>query len=378
MKQARIATRLTDASARARRPFQAALGVATAAAAREHAPPFARVALFWRRLGERRCEPGLGASRNTYLAVQVSQRLDLHFTCQSVMIAGQATDREAGTAAPRLPHAGDVLRRRRDARAGDGFRAGPATAELFGRREGTVFALLWSISPTSPRSPTSPMVPMSARSLISPVAIRSRRVDRNTDQPDAPSGRAVPRRFDDQPGLISLWDDSRPAAATSWPQDSVAGPRSGTGPASLFQRIAGKYHQGSPRAAKGSRPSADPGPSLGPLTMRNHLRPGKLSATPALTPGVAPARLRWRERVANDDTLAPPVGEYRGDSSFGPHASLPATADRLARAEDNLITRACAAARDEMRNGASIERLADDVMRRLDKRLRVERERHGF
>jgi hypothetical protein len=45
---------------------------------------------------------------------------------------------------------------------------------------------------------------------------------------------------------------------------------------------------------------------------------------------------------------------------------------------DELLSRACDAMRREVLAGATAERLADDLLRRIDKRLRIERERRGL
>jgi len=71
---------------------------------------------------------------------------------------------------------------------------------------------------------------------------------------------------------------------------------------------------------------------------------------------------------------APAAQGYRRD----PPSGGPAPAGRPEHIEEKLLAQVREAARQELLKGPAAERFADDIMRRIDKRLRIERERRGL
>jgi hypothetical protein len=103
-------------------------------------------------------------------------------------------------------------------------------------------------------------------------------------------------------------------------------------------------------------------------------------------------RLHWASRTAS--AVRPPVPAASGLVwAQSPRATRPVDATRpvspdesTARAQSardsvlqaDIVARACEVVRREMLSGVTVERLAEDVIRRIDRRSRIERERRGL
>lgn len=92
----------------------------------------------------------------------------------------------------------------------------------------------------------------------------------------------------------------------------------------------------------------------------------------------APVALRWRESGQQDQNYAPAGTNDQHVSGSGDRSRDSVTVDRSDHAEEKIIAKAREAVRQELLAGPAAERLADDVMRQIDKRLRIERERRGL
>jgi hypothetical protein len=136
------------------------------------------------------------------------------------------------------------------------------------------------------------------------------------------------------------------------------------------------------RAAVGnlSASSAPPGPvamHLAPMAqpVPRALRGSRATGNPVTQPGAradaAPLTLAWRQKRRDDGTRAPSDAPEDGTASGSP--ARPGAAQAL----EPILAQARAAARTEMHSAINLERLADELMRRVDKRLRIERERRG-
>lgn len=408
----RIPSRLTDASGRVRRPFWTALRLANGEASSKAPAFFARAGLYWRKLLERRSNHRIPAiHRHTYLSVHVSQRLDLHFTWQpAVMRARQPTSSMTRSAAPPRSFLDNPLPpHRQSAMAAAPFRSWTAIAGPFDRRE---------------------MAPLP----LWPMALR--RDNRSPDHPDASSIKAVPQRQIDRLDAIPsgaegggtktlAWSRRvpmdrrsetgprfslrRPTAQDQpWPQRVATGTPSGAGPRFSLRRPTAQDQPWRQRVATGTPSGTEPGFRLRRPTAPDRLEsvpvtdsvfarptgakridPGsdsvaltladrEQSAPPTQTPRTVPFKLVWRESAPGDDTRALAANANRRDVTFGEHAPGSSATDRSERANEKVITQAREAVRRELLTGPSLERLADDVMRRLEKRMRIERERRGL
>ena len=171
-----------------------------------------------------------------------------------------------------------------------------------------------------------------------------------------------------QPGAQMAWRTlrlilNRPGA------EARAAPNAGTYPEPM-------------RAAVGnlSASSAPPGPvamHLAPMAqpVPRALRGSRATGNPVTQPGAradaAPLTLAWRQKRRDDGCRAPSDAPEDGTASGSP--ARPGAAQAL----EPILAQARAAARTEMHSAINLERLADELMRRVDKRLRIERERRG-
>ena len=90
MKLAYIAIRLTDVVFRTRLPFLGTLrGQVAEGHASESAWFYPRAILYWRRLSERLNQPLLVNRHTTRNLIQISKRIDMHFSCLSSTFISQ-------------------------------------------------------------------------------------------------------------------------------------------------------------------------------------------------------------------------------------------------------------------------------------------------
>lgn len=384
MNPIRIPSHLTETSVRVQRPFRTAFRLANGKAPGAIPAFFARANLYWRKLLERRGNHRISANfRHTHFLIHLGQRINLHFTWQPVVMrARQPTSPMTRSAAsPKLFLDNPLPPQRQSAMVAALFRPWTAIASPFDR---------WEMATLSPW----PMV--------------FRRDNRSLDQPDASPIKTISRRQIDRLDAIPSWAEGSGTKTLAWSRRVSMDRQSEFGPRFSLRRPTTQDQRWPRRVATGTPSWTEPGFRLRRATAPDRMEPAPVThegfarltgakgidAVPdsvALTlaargrgdpssqaPSAVPLRLVWRESAPGNDIHPLAATTNRHDLTFGEHVSGSTATDHLEDTNEKLITRAREVMRRELLSGSTVERLADDVMRRLDKRMRIERERRGL
>ena len=378
MNLAHIAIRLTEAAARIRQPLRRALRALAARKCTSGSSKFfPRVALYWRKRAARLSQPLVVNHQTNQIAINLSQRIHAHFGSLSAEFVSRSTvSMHYWVAKNELSFSnGRIDSPRLEA------------TNLFGMNSvmaGNIKTLSPAGLPSASPSSSYRMNPTVGSSKTSAVGV-----------PPLP----MPGR----PSSFLLWKRSYQALNTLWPQRALRGlgtrdesstrlwgmgPRDRLEPARpplltlktpLTRLVAGDMERPRltvERFVEGDVTHARPpgAPSLKPFCRELANEQDVLSGK-----RMPPLSLVWRKpspvEEAHDSELA--MSSLSATSPEPLH--VPAVNARpRSTISEGVVSQTRDALLQEMLSGSAVERLADDVMRRIDKRLRIERERRGL
>lgn len=356
----RIAIRLADAKPRALRPFRIALRLASARAVGAVAPFFSHCALRWSKRLKRLSDPVQSVNRHMNLSLHIMERIEMRLADRLVVFVKGLPDKvvmqsvvlPASSSLKVWPYR--ICAHGTMANARGSFKPLTAATKLFCKRVITEsppgIPLPWRNHRCAGRSDTAfaKVTPKPRFGLLAPVLLDKcegfrakswqRRLARKARDV---IGSTVSPRYETVINHLDLWPAMREAPA----------------------RLAGVKDIGSETRGLGFTTAAD-GQSAKPTAL------AYLAADPL--------RLLWRETAPKVETDAFSASGERRISTSGDHGNTPAALDRFEQANEKIIAKACEAARHEVLSKSNIEHLIGDVMRRLDNRMRIERERRGL